>query len=98
MECCENQNIACKNYENVCINCGVIFDCEFVHENIFRDYNMHISNMLQYKKRFIVGKSIYINYAHMLKKLIMTFYYFLTIPWKILGNYLNSKGFLYQNI
>ena len=50
MECCENQNITCKNYENVCINCGVIFDYEFVHENIFRDYNMHISNMLQYKK------------------------------------------------
>ena len=50
MECCENQNISYKNYANVCIYCGVIFDYEFVHENIFKDYNMHISNMLQYKK------------------------------------------------
>ena len=50
MECCENQNITCKNYEKICINCGTVIDYAFVHENIFRDYNMHISNMLQYKK------------------------------------------------
>ena len=50
MECCENQNITGKNNEKICINCETVIDYEFVHENIFRDYNMHISNMLQYKK------------------------------------------------
>ena len=77
MDCCKYQNITCKNYEKNCINCGTIIGYEFVLENIFRDYNMHILNMLQYKKRFIIEKNIYINYVHILKKLIMTFYYFL---------------------
>ena len=50
MECCKNKNIGCKkNDENTCINCGVIHDYKLVHENIFRDYNMNISNMLYYK-------------------------------------------------
>ena len=60
MECCENQNITCKKYENICINCGVIIDYEFVHENILRDYNMHISNMLKYKKVIYRRKKIFI--------------------------------------
>ena len=58
MECCKNQNIACKNHENICINCGTIIDYEFVHENIFRDYNMNILNMLQYKKTIYRKKII----------------------------------------
>ena len=24
MNCCDNKNITCKNYEKACINCGVI--------------------------------------------------------------------------
>ena len=24
MECCEDKNINCKNYENLCLNCGFI--------------------------------------------------------------------------
>ena len=47
MDCCENKNIACKNCENICINCGVIHDYRYVNEIPFRDYNM---NMLFYKK------------------------------------------------
>ena len=31
MECCENKNIACKDYEKVCINCGVIHDYQYVN-------------------------------------------------------------------
>ena len=50
MECCENKNITYKNYENVCINCGVIHDYKYINEISFRDYNMNISNMLFYKK------------------------------------------------
>ena len=30
MECCENINIAFKNYENICINCGVIHGYQYV--------------------------------------------------------------------
>ena len=49
MDCCDNKNIACKNCENICINC-VIYDYRYVNEIPFRDYNMNISNMLFYKK------------------------------------------------
>ena len=50
MECCNNKNIACKNHENVCINCGIIHNYKYVNEIPFRDYNMNISNILFYKK------------------------------------------------
>ena len=50
MECCNNENIICKNYENVCINCGVIHDYQYTHDIFFRDYNMNMSNILFYKK------------------------------------------------
>ena len=66
MECGKNSNIGCKNDENICINCGTIHDYQYVHENIFRDYNMNISNMLHYKKstyrrkKYLYKKSLYI--------------------------------------
>ena len=50
MDCCENKNIACKNYENICINCG-IHDYQYVNEISFKDMNM--SNMLFYKKNYL---------------------------------------------
>ena len=50
MNCCDNKNIGCKNYEYVCINCGVIHDYKYVNEIPFRDYNMYMMNMLFYKK------------------------------------------------
>ena len=50
MDCCEDKNIACKNCENICINCGTIHNYKYVNEIPFRDYNMNISNMLFYKK------------------------------------------------
>ena len=43
MECCNNKNI---NYENICINCGVIHGYKYVH--VFSD--CIIPNMLYYKK------------------------------------------------
>ena len=58
MDCCEKKDIGCVNDENICINCGVIHDYQYVHENIFRDYNMNISNMLYYKKSIYRRKNI----------------------------------------
>ena len=72
MECCDNENIICKDCENICINCGVIHDYKYVNEISFRDYNMNISNMLFYKKPFIKGKNICIISVFILKKLMTT--------------------------
>ena len=35
MECCDNKIITSKNYENICINCGVIHDYQCINENLF---------------------------------------------------------------
>ena len=61
MECCEDKNITYKNCENVCINCGVIYDYRYVNEISFRDYNMNISNMLFYKKTIYKRKKYLYN-------------------------------------
>ena len=61
MNCCDNKNIAYKNYENVCISCGVIHDYRYVNEIPFRDYNMNISNMLFYKKTIYKRKKYLYN-------------------------------------
>ena len=53
MDCCENKNIGCKNYEKNCNNCGTIHDYQYVIEISFRDYNMNISNMLFYKENYL---------------------------------------------
>ena len=61
MECCDNKNIACKNCENICINCGTIHNYKYVNEIPFRDYNMNISNMLFYKKTIYKRKKYLYN-------------------------------------
>ena len=61
MDCCRNINITYKNYENVCINCGVIHNYRYVNEISFRDYNMNISNMLFYKKTIYKRKKYLYN-------------------------------------
>ena len=48
MDCCENKNITCENYENVCINCGTIHDYQYFNEMSFKDYNMNMTNILFY--------------------------------------------------
>ena len=72
MNCCDNKNIGCKNYEYVCINCGVIHDYEYVNEIPFRDYNMVMLNRSYYKNLFIIEKNIYIKNVFILKKLMKT--------------------------
>ena len=61
MNCCENKILLIKNYENICINCGIIHDYRYVNEIPFRDYNMNISNMLFYKKSIYKRKKYLYN-------------------------------------
>ena len=67
MDCCEN--IAYKNYENVCINCGTIHDYRYINEISFRDYNMNISNMLFYKKTIYKRKKYLYNKCFHIKEI-----------------------------
>ena len=69
MECCRNRIIACKNYENICINCGVIHDYKYVTEVSFRDYNMNISNILFYKKTIYKRKKYLYNKCFHIKEI-----------------------------
>ena len=62
MDCCEHKNITCKDYENICINCGVIHDYQYVNEISFRDYNTNMLNVLFYKK------TIYMKRKYLIKK------------------------------
>ena len=59
MECCEDKNIGCINYENICVNCATIHDYQYVNEFSVRDYNMNMSNILFYKK-FIYERKKYL--------------------------------------
>ena len=61
MDCCDNKKITCKNYENVCINCGTIHDYRYINEISFKDYNMNISNILFYKKTIYKRKKYLYN-------------------------------------
>ena len=66
MNCCDNKNITCKNYEKVYINCGIIHDYEYVNGISFRDYNINMMNILFYKKaiykrkKYLYKKCLYI--------------------------------------
>ena len=66
MNCCENKNIGCINYENICNNCGVIHDYQYTNEISFRDYNMNMLDILFYKKsiykrkKYLYNKCLYI--------------------------------------
>ena len=69
MDCCENKNIADKNYENICINCGVIHDYQYVNEISFKDYNMNMTNMLFYKKTIYKRKKYLYNLCSHIKEI-----------------------------
>ena len=72
MNCCNNINIGCKNYENVCINCGTIHDYEYVNEIPFRDYDMVMSNISFYKKAIYKRKKYLYKNVYILNKLMKT--------------------------
>ena len=61
MNCCDNKNITCKDYENICINCGTIDDYQYINEISFRDYNMNMLNILFYKKKIYKRKKYLYN-------------------------------------
>ena len=65
MNCCNNKNITCKDYENICINCGTIHDYQYLNEISFKDYNMNMLNILFYKKTIYMRKKyLYKNFFH----------------------------------
>ena len=69
MECCDNKNITCKNYEKVCINCGVIHVYEYDNRISFRDYNMNRMNILFYKKTIYKRKKYLHNKCFHIKEI-----------------------------
>ena len=69
MECCENKNISCKNYENVCISCGTVHDYKYINEISFRDYNMNMSNTVFYKKSIYKRKKYSYNLCLHIKEI-----------------------------
>ena len=69
MECCENKNIECDDYENLCVNCGTIFDYQYINEISFRDYNMNMSNILFYKKSIYRRKKYLYNMCLHIKEI-----------------------------
>ena len=69
MECCENRIITCKDYENVCINCGTIHDYKYVNKVSFRDYNMNMMNILFYKKTIYKRKKYLYNKCFHIKEI-----------------------------
>ena len=69
MNCCENRIITCKNYENICINCGTIHDYQYVNEISFKDYNMNMLNTLFYKKTIYKRKKYLYNICFHIKEI-----------------------------
>ena len=69
MDCCGNKYLIYKNYEKVCINCGIIHDYKYVNEIAFRDYNMNISNVLFYKKTIYKRKKYLYNKCFHIKEI-----------------------------
>ena len=69
MDCCDNKNIGCKDCENVCINCGIIHDYQYVNKISFRDYYMIMSNILFYKKTIYKRKKYLYNKCFHIKEI-----------------------------
>ena len=69
MDCCENKNITSKNYENICINCGVIHGYQYIKEIPFKDNNMNMSNILFYKKSIYKRKKYLYNMCLHIKEI-----------------------------
>ena len=69
MDCCDNKNITCKDYENICINCGIIHDYQYINEMSFKDYNMNMTNILFYKKTIYKRKKYLIRKCFHIKEI-----------------------------
>ena len=108
MNCCDNKNIICKNYENIRINCGVIHDYQYINEISLRDYNMNMLNILFYKKTIYMRKKyLYKKFLHIREindKIILFFDNSLENIRKLynmkrisISKYLNSIYYFYCN-
>ena len=108
MECCQNKNITCKNYENICLNCGTIHDYQYVNEISYRDYNMNMSNILFYERSIYKRKKYLYNICLNVKEInenIISFFdeslEDIRILYKMkrisISKYLNSIYYFYCN-
>ena len=88
MNCCDNKNITCKNYEKICINCGVIHDYEYVNRISFRDYNMNMMNISFYKKAIYKRKKYLYKKCLHIKQINENIIFFLINHWKTLENFI----------
>ena len=68
MNCCDNKDITCKDYKNICLNCGTIHDYKYVNEVSFRNYNMNMMNILFYKKTIYKRKKYLYNKCFHIKE------------------------------
>ena len=69
MNFCNNRNISCKNYENICINCGIIHIYQYINEISFKDYDMNMLNILFYKKSIYERKKYLYNLCSHIKEI-----------------------------
>ena len=69
MNCCNNKNIGCKNYENKCISCGTIHDYQYINEISFKDYNMNMLKLLFYKRTIYERKKYLYNICFHIKEI-----------------------------
>ena len=108
MECCRNKNIACKNYENICINCGTIHDYQYINVISLKDYSMNSSNILFYKKTIYERKKYLCNLCSHIREIDDNIMIFFDISLEdirksynmkriSISKYLNSIYFFYCN-
>ena len=88
MEFCDNKNIGCVNYENLFVNCGTIFDYQYVNEISFKDYNINMSNILFYKKSIYKRKKYLYNTCLHIKEIKENTILFFDNSLKTLENYI----------
>ena len=71
-KCCNNQNMANKNGMNVCLNCGLVYGCEYVigyldfYENMYKIHKKSI-----YKRKYHIENTL--NYICYENKITLTY-------------------------
>ena len=94
MNCCNNKNISCKNYENICINCGIIHGYQYINKISFKDYDMNMSNILFYKKSIYERKRYLYKLCMHIKEINNSIILFLDNSLETLENFIIWKEFL----
>ena len=91
MNCCNNRNISCKNYENICINNGTIHDYQYVNEISFKDCNINMSNILFYKKSIYKRRKYLYNIFLHIKQIDNNITLFFDNSWEDIRKFYDMK-------